>query len=187
MKNQSGTELLASIKSMRAFLGDVSMLLQTADKLMEAQAWEGLWGANSLFEMSYRVGSGTSWMPREAVRVYRNESRYAQIMAMVSVLLDDDAVDYKLDQPVVSASCYVMQPGKKELLYWNCRWFGWWELEADGTVERIGKDDKDAAWKPSWGWDEMHVFGRPLVEITDEAKLKELIIDPLFKLIDAQA
>ena len=184
--NTKGKELLASIKSMRDFLGDLSQLLMTADGIMGENSWEPAWGTSSCVgELSYTVSSGHLWMPREAVRPYKNKEDYPNVIAMVAVLLDDYQRDYKLPEPVVSGSYFVFPEGTPEdkvrLDFWQCRWFGWSEAPTNGSPAAI--DDSDPNWKPTYDWNYMQVFGQPLAEVTNETLLKERVIDPLLKLI----
>jgi len=183
--NTQGKQLLASIKSTRNFLGDLSQLLMTADGLMGENSWESIWGSSALGELSYTVSSGHLWMPREATRPYRNKGNYPNVIAMVAVLLDDYQLDYKLLEPVVSASYFVFPKETAEekirLDFSQCRWFGWSKVPTNGTPATI--DDSDPRWKPTYVWKYMQVFGQPLVEVTNETVLKEKVIDPLLRLI----
>jgi len=182
-----GEELLVSIKSMRNFLGDISKLLRTADVHMGELSWESLWGSGSLGEMSYSVAAGHLWMPREAARAYRNKESYPDVLAMVAVLLDDFQQEYKLTEPIVSASYFVFPSGISEkkmvLEYWQSRWFGWCSCLPDGTLLYVDENNDDL-YEQEFNWNYMGVFGRPLVEISNEKLLKDLLIDPLVKHIN---
>jgi len=106
---------------------------------------------------------------------------------MIAVLLDDHKIEeYKLEEPVVSGSYFVfpkeMATDKIKVDFYQSRQFGWCEAEADGIP--VGMDNSDEYWLEEYGWNFMEVFGRPLVEITNEEALKEKIIDPLLQLID---
>jgi len=185
-----GRELFAAIKSMRAFLGDVSQLMVTAEALMGESSWEPIWGtASCTADMSYSISGGRKWMPREAARPYVNAEAYPRIVALVAVLLDDDGRDYRIDEPVVSASYFVFPETDGEweprLDFWNAKWFGWCKPGLDGTPG--SRDSQHPKWQASYGWTYMQVFGRPLVEIADETKLKELIVDPLLGLVEDHA
>jgi hypothetical protein len=181
-----GEELLKAIKSMRDFLGDVSLLLRSADALMAEKSWETLGGSGCLSDMSYSVNAGHLWMPREASRSYRNSSEYPNIVAMVAVLLDDFQRDYRVTEPVVSASYFIFPVDTSEkitkLELWQSGWFGWLEAQRNGAP--VEMDDKCREWEEENRWKYMQVFGRPLVEVNNEALLKEMIIDPLLRLIE---
>ena len=105
---------------------------------------------------------------------------------MIAVLLDDYQREYKMTEPVVSGSYFVFpeQTGDDSLKleFWQCHWFGWCETLVDGSPSSM--DDKDPDWESECGWKYMQVFGRPLVEVTNERLLKERIIDPLLELIE---
>ena len=181
-----GKELLGSIKSMRGFLGDISQLFLTVEGIMSEGSWEPMWGSTCLGDMSYHVSLGHKWMPREVARPYKNPDTYPNIVAMISVLLDDFQRDYNLVEPTISASYFVF-PEKGDAYeikidFWQAQWFGWCEIGPDGQTTEM--DDKNPDWKEENRWSYMQVFGRPLIEITNEAMLKERIIDPLLELIN---
>lgn len=184
-----GKELKKAIRSMRNFFGDVSHLLRTAEGLMGERSWEVNTGSGCLYEMSYSVNAGHLWMPREAVRTFKSDS-YPNVIAMIAVLFDDYKIEeYELEEPIVSGSYFVfpdeMKMEKIKLDFYQSRQFGWCEACADGTP--VEMDDSDKYWLEEYGWKYMEVFGRPLVEITNEEALKEKIVDPLLGLIDQKA
>ena len=182
-----GNDLLESIRSMRNLLNDISQLLSTADSLMGAESWENVGGSGCLSEMSYSVNAGHLWMPREATRSYRKSHDYHNLMAMITVLIDNFQRDYKLSEPIVSASYFVFAEDSVEnnlkLDFWQCKWFGWCEAKPDGSI--ISIDETDPEWRRENVWKYMQVFGHPLIEITNETFLKEKIIDPLLQVIDS--
>ena len=181
-----GKELLESIKSLRNFMGDISQLLITADGLMGEESWEPLWGSSCLGDMSYHVSMGHKWMPREAWRPYKNTELYPNVIAIITVFLDDYQREYRLNEPIVSASYFVFSEDKEEgdikLDFWHTRCFGWCKTPPDGTQDSIDKYKPE--WKANYGWNHMEAFGWPLVEITNETSLKDRIIDPLLEMID---
>jgi len=182
---EQGRELLKAIKSMRNLFGDVSHLLRTAEALMGERSWEVNTGSGCLYDMSYSVNAGHLWMPREAVRTFKSDS-YPEMIAMIAVLLDDYKIEeYELEEPVVSGSYFVfpkkMEMDKVKLDFYQSRQFGWCEAGVDGTP--VEMNDSDKYWLKEYGWKYMQVFGRPLVEVTNEEALKEKIIDPLLSLI----
>lgn len=186
---KEGEELLKSIRSMRNFFGDISHLLRTAESLMGGKGWEVTTGSGCLYDMSYSVNTGHLWMPREAVRTFTNNS-HPNIIAMIAVLLDDyQRQDYKLEEPVVSASYFIFSKGtpkeKIKIDFWQSQQFGWCEASLDGTPEEM--NNRDEYWEKEYGWEYMQVFGHPLVAIPNEEALKEKIIDELLNLIDQKA
>jgi len=185
---QQGVELLKAIKSVRSFLSDVSQLLSTADALMAEKSWESDRGSYCLGGLSYTVGAGHKWMPREAGRSYRNKDEYPNVIAIISVLLDDDDNDYKLSEPVVSGSCFVfpedISEKKLSLDYWNYSWFGWFKMNADGIPGKFSASAAKGRWSEVYDWEKVKIFGAPLVSVTNEALLKENIINPLINIIE---
>jgi len=67
---------------------------------MAEKSWESDRGSYCLGDLSYAVGAGHKWMPREAGRTYRNKSEYQNIITIISVLLYEDDYDNKLIEPV---------------------------------------------------------------------------------------
>ncbi|HVX84456.1 MAG TPA: hypothetical protein VH253_06535 [Phycisphaerae bacterium] len=177
--------MLKSIKSMRRFLSDVGVLLKTADALMEQAGWESQ-GEGCVEGGSSSAGSGGRWIPREAVRWYARDDRQ-DVLAFMGVVLDDSAEDVAdVREPLVVAGVLNLLKGAKRGGWnWQIHFFEWNEGKTDGTVFQAHKDDSDwkVDWKPGWGWSKMKMFGRALVEITDEHRLHELIIARLLTLV----
>ena len=184
--NAQGKELLESIKSVRNFLGDISQLLMTADGIMGEKSWEPIWGASCLGDLSYNVSMGNKWMPREAWRPYKNKELYPNVIAIITVFLDDYQREYKLSEPIISTSYFVFPEDKTgdtiKLDFRQTRCFGWCKTPHNGTIDSI--DNYEPNWKTTYGWKHMEAFGWPLVVITKETLLKEKIIDPLVQMID---
>jgi hypothetical protein len=92
--------------------------------------------------------------------------------------------DYRLAEPVVAASYFVYPggiPKKPATAYAGCQWFGRLAVPSDGACCRI--DASHRLWKQDLKWTSMEVFGWPLVAITDESRLQELVIAPLLRLL----
>jgi hypothetical protein len=183
----TGQELLQSIKAVRLFFGDLGRLLTAADGLMDERGWEPLGDGSCLFWTSMNIAKGEHWIPRIASRHYRNAENFPRTVTVVTLLLDDsDITDFRLSEPTVSGSFFTfpveIPEDKVYLDRWNACWFGYCQASLDGTPCTIDKTDSD--WQASWRWDYMQVFGRPLVGITSQEVLSELIVVPLLKLVE---
>jgi hypothetical protein len=181
-----GEELLGAIKGVRNFLGDLSQLLVAAESLLGERSWAPIGDDNCLVWLSYSVHQGHQWMPRIALRRYINEPEFPRVLAQISLLLDDHEMDFRIAEPVISGSYFVFpeetaeQKHKLKKSRHAC-WVGYRSVGLDGKPLTI--DEKDPGWDSKWGWKYMQVFGRPLVEVTSQAQLKEMITDPLLHLI----
>ncbi len=176
-----GEELLASIKSVRNFFGDLGHLLVAADALLGERSWQPIGDASCLVWLSYSVYQGQQWIPRMAYRRYLNPPEFPGVLAQVSLLLDDYEMEFKLTEPVVSGSYFVLASEGAQLKRWHTCWFAYRSPPLDGTPLTINNTDRH--WDPGWGWSHMQVFGRPLVEVTSQALLQQMITDPLLRLI----
>jgi len=170
---------------MRNFLADLSHLLQAADRMMGESGWEPK-DSNCLDGLSYSVSTGAKWMPGVASRTYRNASDFPGIAIMIAIILMDD-IEYKYEllEPVVAASVFKVADDFR-IYGWQAHFFGWNKVSSDGKPLTMKKKD-EPDWKSSWGWSELTMLGRPLVEITNEGQLAELVIQPVLKLINKRA
>lgn len=179
-----GEELFAALNGVRNFLNDLGQLLVAGDMLMAAQSWEPTGDATCLQGLSYGVYEGRRWMPRAAYRRYRNAAEYPRILAMISLLLDEEK-HYALKEPLICGLFFLFPEGTREedvsVDPWNALWPGWRDAPTDGTP--IAVDEHDSEWKAKWGWRYMQAFARPLVEVTNQDTLKEKLVDPLLAAI----
>lgn len=177
----NGPELLKAIRRIRAFFSDVSQLLVTAQTLMAQHGWQTGEGANCVYELSGSVYLGRQWFPRVAARKMTNATAFPDIVAMVAVLLDDVNESVKFTEPVVAGGYFLMSSKQEALGNWNASWFLWRGQAADGRSYTVA--DSDPGWKSGWGWRWHEGFARPLVAVTDQAKLEELVVSPLLAMI----
>jgi hypothetical protein len=180
-----GEELLAAVKGVRNFFGDLSQLLVAGDALLGERSWEPAGDPHCLAWLSSSVHQGHQWVPRVAFRRYTNPAECPRVLAQISLLLDDHDMDFKLTEPVVTGSYFdftgATAEEKLQLKRRHACWFGYRSPPLDGTPLTI--TDTDPSWAPSWRWRHMQVFGRPLVEVTSQASLQQVITDPLLHLI----
>ncbi len=179
----SGPELLKAIRRIRDFFSDVSQLLVTAQTLMAQHGWETGKDSNCLFGLSYSVYQGRQWLPRFAARKMTNGAAFPGVVAMVSVLLDDVDESSRLTEPVVAAGYFLMSSGLGVPDNWHACWFGWRGEAPDGRPYSVA--DTDPNWKSNWGWRWHEGFARPLVSVTDQASLENLIVNPFLAMIAA--
>jgi hypothetical protein len=179
----NGPELLKAIRRIRAFFSDVSQLLLTTQTLMAQHGWKTVEGANCVYKLSGSVYLGRQWLPRVAARKMTNTTAFPGVVAMVSVLLDEVNESVKFTEPVVAGGYFLMSSEQEALGSWNASWFLWRGQAADGRPYTVADSDPD--WKSSWGWGWHEGFARPLVAVTDQAKLEELVVNPLLAMIKA--
>ena len=183
----TGSNLLESIKGVRKFFGDLGQLLTASDGIMAERGWEPIGDSTCLFWTSMSISKGTHWVPRIAMRNYLCPEHAPKTLAMISLLIDDFEMDFSLTEPAVCASYFVMlddiPPSECWVERWHACWLGYRDVPLDGTPYTI--DTSDEHWKPSHRFKHMQVFGRPLVEITNQDLLNQKIITPLLSLIAA--
>lgn len=102
---------------------------------------------------------------------------------MTSVLLDEQIA--KLTEPVISGAYFVFAKGppveQVSVDPWNASWAGWRNAPLNG--EPVAVHDTDPNWRKAWRWRSMRTFARPLVDVTDQTALKDLVISPLLTMI----
>lgn len=183
----TGPELLQSIRGVRNFFADLSGLLRASDALMGERSWEAVGDATCLFWNSASVEKGTYWIPRVAARHYVCPNHTPRTVAIVSLLIDDFEMDYELKEPVVAAAYFVLRDDIPSDQCWMDRWHACWcgyrKVPLDGSPYTV--DTSDKLWKPAHRFKHMQVFGRPLVEITNQVLLQEKVIDPLLALVSS--
>jgi len=183
----AGLELLKSLKAVRQFFADVGQLLLTAEGMMAEQSWEPIGDAGCLVWTSAMVTKSSHWIPRFAARHYVCPQQFPNVVAIISVLIDDFEIgkDFKLTEPVVSASFFVLPEETSEehcrVDRWNALWLGYGYVEADGTPYSIDSSHDD--WQETHRWKFMTMFGWPLVDIGNQESLKAKIVDPLIQLM----
>jgi hypothetical protein len=180
---EKGEELFRGLKGVRDFLSDLAQLLVAGDGLMAEHSWEPVGDATCLQGLSYSMYQGRLWLPRAAFRRYTNKAEQPRVVAMISLILDEEIE--KLTEPVLAGTEFVFPDTTPEEKIWvgpwNASWAGWRKAPLDGSP--IIVDDNDQHWNKSWGWRYMKTFARPLVNVTSQSTLQELIVAPLLGLL----
>ena len=106
--SNDGENAISLLQQVRKFLGEVALLLQTADQALEVAGWADM-GSQSVTGSS-ALGKSSEWLPYHVFRYYKN-SDSPSIMPFVAVLLDyyDDDRDRGvklLKVPLISCGWY---------------------------------------------------------------------------------
>ena len=195
MATETGPKVLDAIRYNRSLMEQISLLLQTADKMLGEESWICLHSNTCLIESSASLLNPKSWIPKDAFRFYMRDWELSRTLAFVSVLLDDAGQAYEhFDEPLITAGCFVYSEeifnevmSERGYEYAWCRSFGQASEYHDGSIaikdneeHSASGDDKIALWL------RRATFGRPLVEISNADDLKSMIITPLMNLIAGQ-
>ena len=149
----------------------ISLLLQTADRLMGKDQWE-CDHDYVFYDYSYKLARYDGWLARIIQRRYINEECEG-IRKYIAVRIDDkNSGDF---EPVVIGTTLIGREHPLASYYWDAVW--WWEQAGDGIIEeptKIYPSEKRELAK-------IHLDSKTLVEITNSEKLQEYIIDPLLQ------
>jgi len=190
MASENGKNLLAVIRYARKMLEQVSLLLQTCDKLLGDNGWDSLHGSTAVTESGAAIYVPKDWMPKEAFRIYGKKDSRAVIY--VAAILDDANQDYKrFEEPLLTAGCFVPFTDAES----DGHQYGWvrshcWSSDLhDGTVKDQDLAAEDAATRKKWGKEHVALqatFGHPLVDFTKSEAIGSKIVKPLLDLVAAR-
>ena len=181
---EEGPKIIQALSQVRRLHGEVSLMLQTADKAMGEHGWKNAKNdSRALHESSNSLDKPTQWMPWEVYRYYQHEDR-SSTLASLTVLLDDGNRDFP--EPVISGTVMKFEDslaaaGHK---YWAGAFYRVLpEVEPDGRMIEIRHEllDKDWDFNFQSGW----CFAYPLVTVTSEEILREKIVGYLLSQLAA--
>lgn len=190
MASENGKNLLAVIRYARKMLEQVSLLLQTCDKLLGDKGWDSLHGSTAVAESGAAIYVPKDWMPKEAFRIYGSKDSRAVIY--VAAILDDANQNYRrFDEPLLTAGCFVpfADAGSDGHQYWWVRSHCWSSDLHNGKVHEENLAAEDTATRMKWGKEYVALqatFGHPLVDFTKSEAVGDKIVKPLLDLVAAQ-
>lgn len=177
MSSDSQT-MTRTMQQLKAIYDQVSLLLRTADELMQ----DAEWSSNSntaYFEGSVAIYKPRAWAPTVIQRTYVNEE-LKHHLKMISVVLDDENHPLRNGAIIIGTTVTGQSPDASPgWVAWDAYW---WHRQfhsdsEDSTVHTIypqtvyPQDERML--------DHVTVFARPLTAITDTDTLSEYIIEPL--------
>jgi len=182
---EQGKILLAAINQVRDYFEKISLLLATADSLMEEQGWQPAQGSATRAYGSAAIYAPRQWLPYELFRFYKHDS-IKYLLACVCVIIDNSDGQNEIEEPLISGIIFNYKP-KSEIDHWE-NWYARWHLSAPNRKDNgeiidfdpnIGREEKDRYPVSS-----IHSLAQPLIMIQDSDSLKDNIILKLLRLVE---
>ncbi|GFO95881.1 hypothetical protein ig2599ANME_0062 [groundwater metagenome] len=144
---EDGKKVLVFIKEIRRFSEELTLLLKTADSLMNKKGWITATKNTTYASSSNSLQDAKRWYPFDLFRFYHN-SKYPLIVAFVSIILEEDEwmgepPKTPITEPLVTAGYFVFDDKEDINLssenYW---WARWYELKENRIDDgRIWQED----------------------------------------------
>lgn len=165
----------SAIVYVRQVFEQVSLLIQTADSLLAPHGFSKT-GARNIADTSATVADPKRLIPGDIFRFYLADDA-PRVLLFVCVLLDDRNDQYlPMPECLVTAGAFIHRKEQwdDDWEYWWARWHGFnHPRHDDGSLQR----EYPSEWNDGkeYSFEELLTVGRPLPEITDTEKLKELL------------
>jgi hypothetical protein len=155
---EGGKKVIEFIKEIRRFSEELTLLLKTAESLMNKDGWITATGNTTYSSSSYSLQEAKKWYPFDLFRFYRN-SKYPLILAFVSIILEE--VEWMgepptpITEPLVTAGYFVFD-NKEDIIvnnnnYWWARWYELMENRIDdGRIEQEDYKDEKRITPEQW-------------------------------------
>lgn len=183
--NPDGKTTLAALGEVRRFFGEISKMLLAADAMMRDAGWEQRNGSTATAGNAFSIHSPQYWMPSKLFRFYRCDASNL-LIPCVSVILGSD--EKNLDEPLVCGAVVEYETNNLPVgtqLYGISTWHLWVpDRKDDGSTNCI---EPRALWPTETGAKKMTSFALPLMVIKESSSLRELVIEPVLKVLAAQA
>ncbi|MFQ5802325.1 MAG: hypothetical protein ACE5JQ_05435 [Candidatus Methylomirabilales bacterium] len=174
--SHDGKNIIAMMQQLRRLCEQISLLLSTADTLMDDEGWKATGNTPVLHGISYSLQWPRYWIPQDFFRFYKNDN-LRHILTFVSVVLDDRENEKNLMEPLLTAGWFDYGPGNEVGNRWDYPYARWHlkmpERSDDGKL-------LSAAWTGEH-FLRVSTLGVPLTSIADVEGLKSKIIEPLIK------
>ncbi len=154
---ENGKKIMEFIKEIRRFSEELTLLLKTAESLMNKDGWITATGNTTYSSSSYSLQEAKRWYPFGLFRFYNN-SKYPLILAFVSIILDEDeGVDEPpktpITEPLVTAGYFIFD-NKENIDNLKYRWARWYELKEnridDGRIWQEDYKNETIITKEQW-------------------------------------
>ncbi|HOD83603.1 MAG TPA: hypothetical protein PKG77_19470 [Phycisphaerae bacterium] len=179
--SDKGPNILKAIRQVRTLHGQVALLLQTAESMIKKSGWTPAWGNNAV-SGSNSILAPDWWAPIAASRFF-HVAEYPNLLAFISVLLDDVEEQNRLQEPLVT--CGWIDYGKGTTAGGN---FFWWYCRAhlfqadhveDGSIFSGARQQLYP--KSNYPIKRISTFALPLASINSSDDLQAKVIDVLLK------
>src|SRR3989304_9488048 len=137
--NENGKKVLVFIKEIRRFSEELTLLLRTADSLMNKERWISATKNTTYASSSNSLQDAKRWYPFDLFRFYHN-SKNPFILAFVSIILEEDewmdeSPKTPITEPLVTAGYFVFNDKEDINIsgenYWWARWYEFKENRID--------------------------------------------------------
>jgi hypothetical protein len=156
---EDGKKVIEFIKEIRRFSEELTLLLKTAESLMNKEGWNTATKNTTYASSSNSLQEAKRWYPFDLFRFYRN-SKYPLILAFVSIILEEDNWTAEppktpITEPLVTTGYFVFD--KKEdviVKNENYGWARWYEMKEnridDGRIWQEDYKDKIRITQEQW-------------------------------------
>lgn len=173
--------IVDAFEQLRSFCRELSLLLTTADSLMNKAGWEPKASSTITAENSAGISYPDRWLPSCFFRYYKH-TEMSHVLAFISVIVADSDRKVAVPQAIITGGWVDYGEGNPIPSGWSF-WFARWHLwMPDGNTEgRLCSSDPREEWNhtPPEGIQTASTFGYLLEEITGPADLEEKIVQRL--------
>ena len=189
--NDEGRQIIQSTRNFRKYLKNIALLLLCAEAILSLRGYKAYGGnkkvAIDIGSIDSSVNNSEAWLPQDAFRFFiHKENR--NILAVISVIIDDLHKPDSFTQPIVSAAWFDCGKGNTVGNNWGyvlsrailCLQ----NFSLDGKMTEIPPDlieDYKRLYNCSFSLEivSSQALAVPLVNIRTERDIEEKIISPL--------
>ncbi len=194
MASEEGTPTKILFENLTRLYKQSQLLLMDADRLLGERGWEPT-NTTATSGFSYSLNGPERWYARWAVRFYvpaaleSSEPAIDQVLLVSIHFASDQKADLptNVDEPVISAGRLkyrkpmTAKTASKNYDYYMCKY--WFHGKPHAELEQW-RQTVGSRFSENLEGSEMFVV--PLYVVTSSDKLKELVIDPLLKVVARQ-
>ena len=184
MKTKNKTGISAAMVVIQKLHREIALCLKTVDAYL-FDHWKILGDNNAYGDTSKNIDNADKWAPTLFYRVYIHKKSIPNIMAFVSIVVDDQNELLEVDNPLVTAGFIDYGKGNKPSSAWQwsdmkvARWhkegqnkFG---IELEVPESKIPNNKANAQ--------RIRYLHHPLTSVTDKDSLNSLILEPLGEML----
>lgn len=175
-----GDGITTALRSTADFFESLANLLQSAAAQMAPAGWKPL-NNTALYGGSASILNPRQWLPQDAFRLMALAGN-TDLLAFISVLLDDYNDPAAVPQPLLSAGWLDFSPGAFDTRYVNTFsriFLALDDQRADGVLRPAAPERIDRGQRH--GMSQAWVLALPLVEISSAEVLEQRVVSPLLE------
>jgi len=183
-KEEKGQLILRGLAEARKFFEQVSLLIRTAEEMLEENGWKPDTNSNKSSDISSHLLKPDEWMPRWVSRFFKSDE-HIDLLLYIGVLLDQTGGWAGFREPWVTCGLFQYLPEKIEMSEdWELEWV---------TAHLDQKRDPDGSFyecayeleeQESEGILREWTMALPLIEIGNAEELKRKFIEPLLNQVN---